>query len=138
MSGRRLVEIGFPARPESLRGMRGVVADAARSAGCRPALVEQLVLALDEACSNVIRHAYRGNPLGQIVLTIDHADDRLVFRVRDYAAGVDLTGIRPARGKGLRPGGLGVRLIDSIMDSWEFQTPDDGQGNLLIMTRTIG
>jgi sigma-B regulation protein RsbU (phosphoserine phosphatase) len=138
VSGQRLVEIDFPAQADSLRGMRGVVADAARSAGCSQALTEQLVLALDEACTNIIRHAYRDNPCGQIVLTIDRRDNQLVFRLRDFAAGVDVDRIRPRKNRALRPGGLGMRLIDSIMDSWEFQAPDEGQGNLLTMIRTIG
>lgn len=137
MSPARLVEIAFPAQPESLRQIRALVADVSQRAGCTPEVVEQLVLALDEACSNIIRHAYLGDPLGRILVSIDQEQQQLVFRLRDFAAGVDVSRIRPRPANPERPGGLGLKLIDSIMDHWAIEKPHDGQGNLLVMTKTI-
>ncbi|MGH8455078.1 MAG: ATP-binding SpoIIE family protein phosphatase, partial [Nevskiales bacterium] len=136
-SMQRLAEMRVLSRAESLRDLRGMVADACRTAGCGNDLVEKLVLAVDEACANVIRHAYGGRQDGEIMLSIDREHNRLLFRLRDFAESVDPGRLKPRPPKPTRPGGLGLHLIDSIMDNWELRTPDDGRGNLLVMTKTI-
>lgn len=133
---RRLLALDFPAEAARLAEMRASLNQSLRDAGLGEAQAEPLVLALDEACANVIRHAYGGQP-GNLWLTLDRDDARLVFRLRDYARPVEPGRLRPKPHDPGRPGGLGLRFIDSIMDSWELRTPEDGPGNLLVMTKTI-
>lgn len=134
----RLTEITLQAQPEQLRRLRQAAAEALRAAGCAPALVMDVVLALDEACANVIRHAYCGKADGRIDVTIERRGDELRFLLRDYADCVDPARVRPHPPSETRPGGLGMHFIDTIMDRWEFRTPPDGRGNLLVMSKNIG
>ena len=131
-----LVELRFPARPDRLKLLRSLVRDAATCAGLSQAEAEDVVLAVNEACMNIIQHGYRGNPDGEIRMAV-HSDGRaLVFRLRDDAPCVDISQVHPRDLGELRPGGLGTHFIDSIMDECAF-VDCDGQGNLFEMIKFI-
>jgi sigma-B regulation protein RsbU (phosphoserine phosphatase) len=59
------------------------------------------------------------------------------FELRDYAEPVDASRIRPRDLSECRPGGLGINLIDSVMDEWRFCAPEAGRGNRLIMVKKL-
>ena len=132
-----LSRIEVPARPERLRELRAAVAEAAARAGCDAQLSERLVLAVDEASANVIRHAYCGACDRRIELEIEQAGPELVFRLRDDAEPVDPARLQVKPRSARQAGGLGLYFIASIMDHWELRRPPDGRGNLLVMTRRI-
>jgi len=50
---------------------------------------------------------------------------------------VDPNRIRPRDLSECRPGGLGVNLIDTVMDRWQFRHPEEGAGNLLTMIKRL-
>lgn len=133
----RLVDLRLPAQPESLRLMREAMAASLRAVGCSPDMVERTVLALDEACANVIRHAYCGAE-GVMELALERRGQSLVFLLRDYADTVSAAQLKPLRPAPERVGGLGLHFIDTIMDHWEHRRPADGRGNLLVMSKKIG
>lgn len=127
----------FAARPDALADVRRRVADACTRAGCEEATIQDVVLAVDEASQNVIRHAYHGRP-GEIVVEVLRDGDRLVVYLRDFAERVDPRRIRPRELDEVRPGGLGTHFIQELMDEREFLVPESGAGNLLRMTKRIG
>ncbi|MGE5505320.1 MAG: ATP-binding protein [Actinomycetota bacterium] len=127
----------FPARPETLSEIRAAVAWTARQLGCCEVTTHDVVLAVDEACQNIIRHAYCGGD-GDIVLQLTKDGGHLVVRLIDFAPPVDAGRVRGRPLDEVRPGGLGVHLIRSVMDEVAFLTPPDGAGNLLQMTKRIG
>lgn len=134
-----LASIGFHANCENLKLARDVVAEAVSQAttNCPECVEDHLLLVINEAIANVIRHAYRNDPEGRIELTIYERRGKLIFYLRDYAPRVDVSRIKPRDLSDCRPGGLGVNFIDSVMDSWVFTVPEDGAGNLLIMTKDL-
>ncbi len=134
--GRTLFERRYPARPEELAAIRAAVSGTARAMGCGESMAGDVVLAVDEACQNIIRHAYRGAE-GDIVLRLDREDDRLVIRLMDFAPAVDVAKIQPRPLDEVRPGGLGTHLMRSIMDHVDFLPPPAGIGNLLQMVKRI-
>ena len=111
--------------------------EAAGRLGCGERLTDDLVLAVDEACQNIIRHAYAGTPDGEIILEILGEDDNIVVLLRDFAAPVDPTRIGPRDLGDVRPGGLGTHLMRTVMDGVEFLPPPGGRGNLLRMVKRI-
>jgi sigma-B regulation protein RsbU (phosphoserine phosphatase) len=117
--------------------MREAMAASLRTIGCSPEMVERTVLALDEACANVIRHGYRG-AAGLMELALERRGQSLVFLLRDYADTVSAAQLKPRRPARERVGGLGLHFIDTIMDHWEHRRPADGRGNLLVMSKKIG
>lgn len=138
MGGGTLLELAFPARPEHLGSMRERLGSALGAVVPSPEEARLLVLAVNEACMNVIQHGYRGDPRGEIVLQIFNNDGELEFRLRDYAEAVDPDAVKPRPLDRLRPGGLGTHFIREIMDDFHFRRPADGRGNLLIMRKLLG
>ncbi len=132
-----LREADFPSVADILADVRALVADACRTAGCCSDCRDQIVLAVNEACMNVIQHGYR------------HAADR-TFRIAIFADGGELivqlldngrpaadSDLQPREFDELRPGGLGVRIMREVMDSVAYRPPPAGFTNLLEMTKTI-
>ncbi len=81
---------------------------------------ELMVLALDEACTNVIRYAYRGDPSRTIRLNLEVTGDELHCTIRDYGASCDPEKIRGRELDDFRPGGLGVRIMRTAFDRVEY------------------
>lgn len=126
----------YAAQAEELAAIRAAVGGWARAMGCGESMVGDVVLAVDEACQNIIRHAYHGGE-GDILVHLDRDDDRLVIRLMDFAPAVDVAKIQPRPLDEVRPGGLGTHLMRSIMDHVDFLAPPPGIGNLLQMVKRI-
>lgn len=131
----RLLELGFTSEPENLRLVRAALSDALTRAEVDEKLVQLLILVVDEACANIIRHAYQGNPEGKIELKVSVKGAELEIQLRDYAPTVDRACLKPRDLDEVRPGGLGINLIDSVMDRWQLRKPAQGVGNVLVMAK---
>jgi sigma-B regulation protein RsbU (phosphoserine phosphatase) len=136
-AGGRLLSLRVPARADQLRRVREAVRECAGGAGAGAECVGDVVLAVDEACQNIIRHAYRGHSGGTIELEIERRGPELVFRLRDDAPAVDPERIAPRDLDDVRPGGLGTHLIRRVMDEARFVPQPEGSGNLLLMVKRI-
>ncbi len=129
----QLVTVGFCSRASNLRLLRSVMRDAAGLAGLDAGQTDAMVLAVNEACMNIIQHAYGMDPDGRIDVSLWQEPGALVIRIRDYAPPVDAEQVRSRDLDDIRPGGLGVHLINSLMDECGFVEPPSGGGNLLQM-----
>jgi sigma-B regulation protein RsbU (phosphoserine phosphatase) len=132
-----LLDLPFPARAEELRRVRARLREALDSQGVGPELRDRLVLAVDEACTNIIRHAYCGNCDDTITLRLTRERDMLAFELRDEAPAVDPAKITSRDLSDCRPGGLGVPFIRALMDDWQFEPGTDGKGNVLRMRKRL-
>lgn len=134
---KKLASLSATATPQCLAQLRKVVDETTRAAGFSDERRGELVLAVDEAAANVVRHAYHGECQGDIHLQVEQVGQQLRFLLRDSGDSVDPSLFRPLRPDETRIGGLGLHLIDTIMDTWDIRTPEDGRGNLLFMSRHI-
>ena len=116
--------------------MRDAVRASLLGCGTEPACAEDCVMAVDEACQNIIRHGYCG-AAGDILLEIERVGDELVVSLTDFAPRVDPERVKPRALDDLRPGGLGTHLMRQVMDRVEFAEPPPGCGNLLRMVKRI-
>ncbi|MFQ5773855.1 MAG: ATP-binding protein [Kiloniellaceae bacterium] len=132
-----LIELRFPGRADRLKLVRGSVRAAARMCGFGDRTAQDIVLAVDEACQNVIVHGYRGREGGEIVLNLFRRADGLFVRLRDFAPPIDPARVRPRALSDVRPGKLGSHFMQEIMDSVEFRPVPEG-GNLLEMLKRRG
>ena len=132
-----LTELRLPARADQLQALRTAVRAAARQCGCAPQLTDQLTLAVNEAAMNIIQHAYRDSTTGEIILEILNNDAALVFRLLDFAAPADSAAFKSRDLDDVRPGGLGLHLIRSVMDEVVYLPAPPGFGNLLQMTKKL-
>lgn len=137
MSAPPLLRIEFAARAEALSAVRAAVQRVLATQGLAARDTAQLVLAIDEACANIIRHAYRECDGGGIGLCIERRRGRLRFRLRDRAPAVDPGCLRPRNLEECRPGGLGINIIDETMDHWRLRPLRHRCGNVLTMVRKL-
>jgi anti-sigma regulatory factor (Ser/Thr protein kinase) len=95
---------------------------------------ERMTLAVDEACTNVIRHAYGNRDNERITLTFKVDEDSLEILIRDFGTPMDPSTFLARDLSEVRPGGLGIHFIKAAMDRVEYETPPDG-GMLLRMIK---
>ena len=134
---KQVLQRRFPARATELKRIREAVRESVASCGCSAKSTADIVLAIDEACQNIIRHAYCGDSDNVIELEVEHRSDGLVFSLLDHAPAIDPSRVKPRDLDDLRPGGLGTHFIHRVMDEVEFLKPASGRGNLLRMVRRI-
>lgn len=96
-----------------------------------------IVLAIDEACSNIMRYAYKNCTDGEILVEVSKTEDQVVIKLHDYAkkASDDCIKIKPS--SPLKPGGLGLSLINEVMDSVQFIHTGKCPGNILEMRKDL-
>lgn len=130
------IEIKIPARPKFLKIVRSAVNHVCERVGFSRDEVNNITLAVDEACSNIIKHAYCGPTDDFIEATINIHDDRLEVFLRDFGVKANPKKIKPRELDDVRPGGLGVHLIKSVMDVVNYDN-DVNEGNLLQLIKYI-
>mgnify|MGYP006281173543 CR=1 FL=1 len=137
MSDDVLVDLTFASDPCQLKRVRDAVKAAAAPLGLSDKCLSELVIAVNEACMNIMQHAYLGDPSGQIGLKIRHEGRELKVLIEDSAAPVDLGAIAPRDLDDLRPGGLGTYFIHEIMDDCQYGHREGDCGNYLKMSKRI-
>jgi serine/threonine-protein kinase RsbW len=88
-----------------------------------------LKLALTEACTNSVRHAYDGTR-GAVSIAFGLHSDRLVVEVADDGFGFDRNGDEPADDGELTEGGLGIAIIEALTDELEIGRGEQGGSRL--------
>ena len=130
--------VTVPADLERVADLRATVRE--MGAGCQapPDCIGDLVQAVDEAATNVIRYGYKGEP-GSIDMTAELIGDEIVITLEDQAPPFDPTAVE---GPDLSipphmrtPGGMGIHLMRLATDSMEHRARPGG-GNILTLTRS--
>jgi anti-sigma regulatory factor (Ser/Thr protein kinase) len=133
------IRIEVRSDPRLLKCIRNLVRGWVEACEVARDAADEMVLAIDEACSNAIRHSYGGKCDRIVELTMRADDEYLEIRLCDQGEPCP-----PERRKrrileapdpdSLKPGGLGVQLMHSAFDEVEF-CPDRTEGNCIIMRR---
>ncbi len=133
-----IFRLRVPALANRLKLVRAAVEQAAQFCECPESWTFDLKMAVDEACQNIIRHAYSGKPEGgDIVIEFFREGDAMVVHLMDFADPVDPETVRSRDLGDIRPGGLGVHLIKSVCDDARFVPPPPGVGNLFKLTKRL-
>jgi serine/threonine-protein kinase RsbW len=132
----------FPADFAQLDPIRDFVGDAATLAGFSTQDIYSIQLATDEACSNVIEHAYHGMPAGDIEITCDVLPGELRIVIHDHGKHFDMGKVKkPNLSKRLEDreiGGLGVYFIHKLMDEVHFESTKKAGNTLTMVKRRAG
>jgi anti-sigma regulatory factor (Ser/Thr protein kinase) len=128
-----------PSTTEFLATIRDATKRTAELAGCDAAVAEQVALAVDEASTNVIEHAYRGARDRLIELRYLIAPDELRVEIVDDGAPVNRRALPEVDLKRYaserRSGGLGVHLMGRIMDTVTFRRT--ARGNVCCLVKRL-
>ena len=115
----RAVRLTIPAKPEYITLGRLALTGLSRLHPVSDEVLGDLKLALTEACTNSVRHAYDGGE-GIVEILYELHSDRLVIEVTDSGEGFDLREPeRDASGE-LSEGGLGITIIQALADELEI------------------
>lgn len=121
MDGRPTVELTLPARPESLTVIRQALSGFADAEGWTSAFLADCKIAVSEACSNVVVHAYAEDADGKLSVAITVSGLRLSVTVRDFGSGIEPR--LADRRTGL---GLGLPLIAALASEVSFRSVETG------------
>ena len=131
----RSVVLTIPAKAEYITLGRLALTGLSRLRPLADETLADLKLALTEACSNSVRHAYPQGD-GQVEIRYEIHDDRLVIEVADDGEGFDHRP-RAAEGEELVEGGLGIAIIRAVADEFEVGAGTDGRGSRLRFVKRL-
>ncbi|HEY8629951.1 MAG TPA: ATP-binding protein [Gaiellaceae bacterium] len=130
------VRLTIPARAEYITLCRLALTGIGRLRELSDELLADLKLALTEAASNSVRHAYGDKDVGVVDISYQLFPDRLVIEVTDEGEGFD-----PAEATGNAPelseGGLGIAIIRAIADEVEIGAQPGGKGSRLRFEKAL-
>ncbi len=126
------LKLEWPSDPQLLGVVRSTVEQLARVAGFAEKESRSITLAVDEAITNIIRHAYEGRNDQDIELLCRSYLNRLEFLLSDHGRSVDPSELRGRALGEVRPGGLGTHIIAQVMDEVRYE-PLPGRNQLLLV-----
>jgi serine/threonine-protein kinase RsbW len=128
----------FPGRFASLAAIAEYIKSEAEAAGLNEKEIYSVQLAVDEACTNIVEHAYGGEGLGDIEIDCAAASDGLEITIQDNGKQFDPDSLpEPKVGAPLDeigPRGAGVFLMRKLMDEVNFEFKS-GRGTTLRMKK---
>jgi len=134
----RTFQLHVPSSTENLSMIRDFVGSIGERAGFTKGELVKLELAVDEACANVIEHAYGSDTTREVTVKATIDPDAVQIRIVDTGRGFDPTTVKDADVDSLiqrrQGGGLGMRLIRTLMDNVHYEI-GPGQKNELTMTK---
>jgi serine/threonine-protein kinase RsbW len=131
VSGERggVVALTVPARAEFIALGRLALTGLARTRALSAEIVADLKLALTEACSNSVRHAYDEGREGVVEIRYELSHDRIAIQVTDDGSGFDPETLVRAQEE-LDEGGLGIAIIRALTDELEIGARPEGGSRL--------
>lgn len=132
---KRVERIHIISRADALQPLRHLLREIISDYTYTLENLDNIVLAINEACMNVIQHAYHGFENGEIVVELWKIKNGLKIKVIDYATKSDLNSIKSRDLEDVRPGGLGVHLITELMDEVVYENIEINSGNVLEMSK---
>lgn len=136
------IEMKVPAKPEYVGVVRLTVSGIANRMGYAYDDIEDIKIAVAEACTNVVNHAYEGDEEGHMTVGCGVYADRMELMVADRGKSFNLRQLREQLGpitsshsvSDLNEGGLGLFLIESLMDRVEISNES---GVIVVMTKFL-
>ncbi len=114
----------FPSLTDNLEVVRDFVYRLAKKAGFNTEVADQISLAVDEACTNVIKHAHEFNSRKMIDLSVVYSSKQFEIVITDKGKGFDPKSLqKPDLQKYIQEakmGGLGIHLMKTLMDEVNY------------------
>ena len=131
------LHLRLPAETRLLSRTRQTVAGYLTDVGATDDAVDDVVLALDEACANAIRHGAQGDPDAAYALHAEVTPECVRIEVVDEGPGVDPTRLDAAPVANDAPSGRGLHLIRELMHDVSISPRGVDGGTVVRMTRAL-
>ncbi|HKT44441.1 MAG TPA: ATP-binding protein [Gaiellaceae bacterium] len=135
--GLRAVRLRIPAKPEYIALGRLALTGLAQARGLDSDTIGDLKLALTEAVSNSVRHAYDSPGEGQVEIRYELRSDRITVEVVDDGEGFDPDEAPSFDGDELSEGGLGIAIIRTVADDVEIESRPGVRGSRLRFVKNL-
>jgi serine/threonine-protein kinase RsbW len=135
--GARIVRLTIPAKAEYIMLVRLALSGLSSLRPLDEETLGDLKLAVTEACSNSVRHAYRDGREGAVQVIYELHPDRLVVEVRDEGEGFAAEQSLSSGGESLAEGGLGIAIIRDLADELELGPGESGKGSRLRFVKFV-
>ncbi|MCK9554586.1 ATP-binding protein [bacterium] len=135
--GQNQVLLQIKSDDKYLRLVRTMVEEISSLAGFASHDIADIVLAVDEACANIIKHAYSGDSTKDIFIKLSLLSNGIEVILKDYGRKVHPEKMKGRELDEIRPGGLGIYFMKKIMDSVQYIIHDDADGTELIMVKHV-
>jgi anti-sigma regulatory factor (Ser/Thr protein kinase) len=129
-------ELEFASHPANLSLVRDFVRQFLKKLEFTESEKDLMVLGIDEACTNVIRYAYRMKADQIMVLVCERHEDHIAFRLRDFGAQTTPDKLQGRPMDLVQPGGLGIHLIRRAFCQVDYNLKREGTE--LVMLRRFG
>lgn len=127
-------------KTENLSIIRDFINSSAADAGLKADVIESIILAVDEACTNIIKHAYKSFPDGELIIKTKSTLDRFVISITDFGNSFEPEMIpEPDLQKYYRQrrvGGLGMYLMKTLMDDVKYKSIP-GKYNEVLLSKNL-
>jgi len=133
-------ELLIKSRTENLTTVREFVSSAVEEVNIPQDIAGDIVLAVDEACTNIIKHAYKFIPDGDITIKLKYSDKKITVEITDHGAPFSPDNVPTPDLKKYfeekRVGGLGMYLMKSLMDDIHYKSIP-GKFNQVLLTKKL-
>jgi serine/threonine-protein kinase RsbW len=126
----------IPGKPEYVRTVRLAISSLAGSAGFDIEAVEDIMMAVSEACSNIVCHGV-GAPGACYEVSCEMPGDRIVIRIENLPAACEGNAHAEHRPVSFREGCIGLNIIKALMDEVDVLS-DAGRGTRIQMIKYVG
>jgi serine/threonine-protein kinase RsbW len=133
----RAVRLTIPAKAEYITLVRLALSGLSHFRPFSDETLGDLKLAVTEACSNSVRHAYRDGREGSVEVLYELHSDRLVVEVCDDGEGFTVAESAGTSEGSLAEGGLGIAIIRELADELELGPGESGKGSRLRFVKFI-
>ena len=137
---KNISELIVKSRTENLSLIRDFISSKASAAGLIKEDIENIMLAVDEACTNIIKHAYSSYPDGEIVIKLEFNSEKILISIIDKGSTFNPDAVPDPDlqkyYKNGRVGGLGMYLMKTLMDDVKYISVP-GEYNKVLLSKKI-
>ena len=140
MGKQETYRIVIPSQTDRLHDVRKFISDLARQHGFQDDDINKITIAVDEACTNIIKHAYKYSPEGNIFISTKYDSHNFIVSITDEGKHFDPSQVPEPdllqyQGQ-KRAGGLGMFLMKKLMDEVKYSTLT-GNKNQVVLVKYI-
>ena len=140
INNKNISELIVKSRTENLSLIRDFVSKKASAAGLSKEDIENIMLAVDEACTNIIKHAYKSYHDGEIVINLEFNSEKILISIIDHGSTFNPDSVPDPDlqkyYKNGRVGGLGMYLMKTLMDDVKYISVP-GEYNKVLLSKKI-
>ncbi len=129
--------LSIKSHPENLRSVRSLITNVLLTIKVSEQDSQNIILAVVEACSNIIKHGYKNDYNQKIDLTINVKAKILTISIIDKGLKFDINSFEPRDVSKVRPGGLGVHIIKQVMDMVEYTQTSQGFNKIKMVKKLL-